>query len=46
VRELEILHDQLLQLLANRNAANLLNPRDIIVMRVGRDSCNFRQKMP
>ena len=32
VRELEILHDQLLQLLANRNAANLLNPRDIIVM--------------
>ncbi|HPW29793.1 MAG TPA: exodeoxyribonuclease V subunit gamma, partial [Rhodoferax sp.] len=32
VRELEILHDQLLHLLANRTGANPLNPRDIIVM--------------
>ena len=32
VRELEILHDQLLQLLANRSDTNPLNPRDIIVM--------------
>lgn len=32
VRELEILHDQVLQLLADRSRANPPNPRDIIVM--------------
>jgi exodeoxyribonuclease V gamma subunit len=32
VRELEILHDQLLHLLANRTQSCPLNPRDIIVM--------------
>jgi exodeoxyribonuclease V gamma subunit len=32
VRELEILHDQLLHLLANRTESSPLNPRDIIVM--------------
>jgi exodeoxyribonuclease V gamma subunit len=32
VRELEILHDQLLHLLANPPGGKLLNPRDIVVM--------------
>lgn len=32
VRELEILHDQLLQLLAQSDSTQALNPRDVIVM--------------